>query len=76
MVRTVKQAHWDSIPPVAVLKKNCNFIKLTFLKAVDPFYLVSMSGEVKCPTLRVNVYPVVDSLTLDKENKPISKIIN
>ena len=32
-----------------------------FLKAVDPFYLVSKPGEVKYPTQGVNV---VDSTTL------------
>ena len=31
------------------------------LKAVGPFYLVSMPGEVKDPTQGVNVQPVVDS---------------
>ena len=31
------------------------------LKAVDPFYLMSMPGEVKDPTQGVNMYPVVNS---------------
>ena len=31
------------------------------LKAVGPFYLVSMPGEVKDPTQGVNVSPVVDA---------------
>ena len=31
------------------------------LKAVGPFHLVSMPGEVKYPTQGVNVYLVVDS---------------
>ena len=32
------------------------------LKAVGPFYLVSMPGEVKYPTQGVSVQPVVDSV--------------
>ena len=34
------------------------------LKAVGPFSLVSMPGEVKDPTREVNVIPVVDSTFL------------
>ena len=43
-----------SVPPVTVSK-------LGQFCVVGPFYLVSMPGEVKDPTQRVNVYPVVDS---------------
>ena len=35
------------------------------LKAGGPFYLVSMSGEVKYASEGVNVWPVVDSLILE-----------
>ena len=51
-----------SIPPTAVSKNVGNFVHPTFacvfrktLKAGGPFYLVSMPGEVKDPTQRVNV---------------------
>ena len=41
------------------------------LKAVGPFYRVSMPGEVNDPTLGVHVYPVVDSLDqIQHDNAP------
>ena len=44
----------------------CQCLSEETLKAIGPFYLVSMPGEVKDPTKRVNVQPVVDSTTLSK----------
>ena len=43
--------------------RDCVFMCLSeeTLKAVGPFYLVSMTGEVKYPTQGVNVQLVVDS---------------
>ena len=40
---------------------HCQYLSDETLKAVIPFYLVSMPGEVKEPTQGVNVQPVVDS---------------
>ena len=58
---TVNRGDSDSIPPTAVSKLG-NFVHPTFacvfrkrLKAGGPFYLVSMPGEVKHPTMGVNV---------------------
>ena len=43
----------------------CHSISEDTLKAVGPYYLLSMPGEVKHSTQGVNVQPVVDSTTLD-----------
>ena len=40
----------------------CQCLLEETLKAVGPFYLVSMPGEVKHPTQAVNVQPVEDSI--------------
>ena len=40
----------------------CHCLSEETLKAVGPFYLVSMPGEGKDPTHGVNVLPVVDSM--------------
>ena len=42
----------------------CQCLSEETLKAIGPFYLVSMPGEVKYPTQGVNVKPVVDSIIL------------
>ena len=76
---TFSRGDRDSKPPAAVWKLGqfrlphfaCVFRKT--LKAVGPFYLVSMPGEVKDP-MQGNGKTVVDSLTLEKEtseNKPL-----
>ena len=48
---------------LALYIRDCESLCLSdeTVKAVGPFYLVSMPGEVKDPTQGVNVYPVVDS---------------
>ena len=60
--RTVNQGDGDSIPPNAISKLRqfrsphiCMCLSEETLKAGGPFYLVSMPGEVKAPTLGVNV---------------------
>ena len=60
--RTVNQGNGGSIPPNTVLKLSqylsphiCLCLSEETLKAGGPFYLVSMPGEVKYPTHRVNV---------------------
>ena len=60
--RTVNRGDGGSIPPTAVSKLKAILFHPTFachseetLKAGGPFYLVSMPGEVKDPTQRVNV---------------------
>ena len=62
--RTVNRGDGGSIPPTAVSKLRqfrlphiCLCLSEETLKgkAGDPFYLVSMSGEVKDPTQGVNV---------------------
>ena len=40
---------------------HCLCLSDETLKAVGPFYLVSMPGEIKDPTQGVNVQPVVES---------------
>ena len=40
----------------------CQCLSEETLKAVGPFYMVPMPGEVKDPTQGVNVKPVVDSV--------------
>ena len=57
---TVNRGNGDSIPTAAILKLR-QFHSLTLpvseekLKSSGPFYLVSMSGELKDPTQGVNV---------------------
>ena len=48
---------------LAIYIRDCESLCLSdeTVKAVGPFYLVSMPGGVKDPTQGVNVYPVVDS---------------
>ena len=65
----------DSGSSAAVLKLRqfraphiCLCLSEETLKASGPFYLVSVPGEVKDSTQEVNVYPVVDSLILEKDN--------
>ena len=60
--RTVNQGDSGSIPSAAVSKLRqfrlphiCLCLLEETLKAGGPFYLVSMSGEVKDPTQGVNV---------------------
>ena len=60
--RTVNRGDDGSIPPTAVSKlrqfrspHGCLCLSKETLKADGPFYLVSMPGEVKDPTQRVNV---------------------
>ena len=60
--RTVNRGDGGSIPPTAVSKLRqfrsphiCLFISEETTKAGGPFYLVSVPGEVKDPTQRVNV---------------------
>ena len=60
--RTVNRGDGGSIPPTAFLKLKqfrsphiCLCLSEETLKAGDPFYLVSMPGEVKDPTQGVNV---------------------
>ena len=60
--RTVNRGDGGSIPPTAVSKFRqfhsphiCLWLLEETLKAGGPFYLVSMPGEVKDPTQRVNV---------------------
>jgi len=60
--RTVNRGDSGSIPPTAVLKLMqfrsphiCLCLLEETLTAGDPFYLVSMPGEVKDPTQGVNV---------------------
>ena len=58
--RTFGQGDWDSRPPAAVSKPgqfhSPHFARVfrETLKAVGPFYLVSVPGEVKDPTQGVN----------------------
>ena len=47
----------------------CNILSEETVKAVGPFYLVSMSGEVKDPTQGVNVMPAVDYIS----HEPLQK---
>ena len=77
--RTVNRGDGGSIPHTAVSKRRqfcsphiCQCLSEETLKADGPFYLVSMPGEVKDPTQGVNVYPVVDSLILEKDKSCIS----
>ena len=61
--RTVDRGDGGSIPPTANLKLrqnlssriNCLCLSEETLKASGPFYLVSMPGEVKDPTLSQGV---------------------
>ena len=60
--RTVNQGDGGSIPPTAVSKVRqfrsphiCLCLSEETLKAVGPFCLVSMPGEVNDPTQGVNV---------------------
>ena len=61
--QTVNRGDGGSIPPAAVSKLSrqfrsphiCLCLSERTLKAGGPFYLVSMPGEVKDPTQRVNV---------------------
>ena len=60
--RTVNRGDGGSIPPAAILKLRqfrsphiCLCLSEETLKAGGPFYLVSMTGEVKDPTQGVNV---------------------
>ena len=60
--QTVNQGDGGSIPPTAVSKLRqfhsahiCLCLLEETLKAGGPFYLVSMTGEVKDPTEGVNV---------------------
>ena len=60
--RTVNRGDVGSIPLTAILKLRqfcsphiCLCLSEETLKAGGPFYLVSMSGEVKDPTQGVNV---------------------
>ena len=60
--QTVNHGNDGSIPPATVskLRQFCSFyiclcLSEETLKAGGPFYLVSMSGEVKDPTQGVNV---------------------
>ena len=48
---------------MALYIRDCESLCLSdeTVKAVGPFYLVSIPGEVKYPTQGVNMYPVVDS---------------
>ena len=69
---TVNREDGGSISPTAVSRLRqlcsahiCLCLSEETLKAGGPFYLVSMPGEVKDPTHRVNVYTVVDSLVLE-----------
>ena len=45
----------------------CQCLSEETLKAVGPFYLVSMAGELKDPTQGVNVQSAVDSTTVREE---------
>ena len=60
---TDQEARISRCKNLALYIRDCESLCLSddTLKAVGPFYLVSMPGEVKYPTQRVNVYPVVDS---------------
>ena len=78
--RTVNRGDGGSIPPTAISKLRqfrsphiCLCLSEETLKAIGPFYLVSMPGEVKYPTQGVNVYPVVDSLILEKNNSSVNQ---
>ena len=53
--RTVNRGDGGSIPPTAVSPQFCVCLSEETLKAGGPFYLVSMPGEVKYPTQRVNL---------------------
>ena len=60
--RTVNRGDGGSIPPAAVSKLRqfrpphiCPCLSEEILKAGSPFYLVSVPGEVKDPTLGVTV---------------------
>ena len=73
--RTVNRGDGGSISPTAVsiLGQFCSphiclCLSEETLKAGGSFYLVSTPGEVKNLTQGVNVYPVVDSLILVKDN--------
>ena len=61
----VQSPGWDIIrcKNLALYIRDCESLCLSdeTLKAVGPFYMVSMPGEVKYPTQGVNVSPVVDS---------------
>ena len=72
---TVNRGDGGLIPPTAISKLRqfrlphiCLCLSEETLKADGPFYLVSMPGEVKDPTQRVNVKPVVDSPILERDN--------
>ena len=72
--RTVNWGDGGSIPPTAVSKLRqfrsphiCLCLSEETLKAGGPFFLVSMPGEVKDPTEGINIYPVVDSLNLERQ---------
>ena len=73
--RTVNRGDGGSIPPTAVSKLRQFRLPHIYLclseetlKVGGPFYPVSMPGEVKYPTLGVNVEPVIDSLILEKNS--------
>ena len=51
----VRRGDRGSKPPAAVSKPGQICLSEETLKAVGPFYLVSMPGEVKDPTQGVNV---------------------
>ena len=72
--QTVNQGDGGSMPPTNVLKLRqfrsphiCLCFSEETLKAGGPVYLVSMPGEVKDPTLGVNMSPVVDSVILKRK---------
>ena len=53
----VQSPGWDLCKNLALYIRDCESLCLSdeTLKAVGPFYLVSMPGEVKDPTQGVNV---------------------
>ena len=50
------ESHWDRLETLAIsFTPLCQCLSEETLKAVGPFYLVPMPGEVKYPTQGVNV---------------------
>ena len=73
--RTFNRGDGGSFLSIAVSKLRqfrspyiCLCLSEETLKAGVPFYVVSMPAEVKEPAQGVNVKPVVDSPSLEKDN--------
>ena len=54
--KPLRTLHWDRLETLAIsFTPLCQCLSEETLKAVGPFYLVPMPGEVKYPTQGVNV---------------------